>query len=54
MPISTEQLEEAIRTKIEGGVEHVVSLSVQISRPPLYTDAGSLSSKYSTFLVSDL
>lgn len=24
MPVTQEQLEEAIRTKIEGGVEHVV------------------------------
>lgn len=25
MPVTPEQLEDAIRTKIEGGVEHVVS-----------------------------
>lgn len=38
MPVTPEQLEEAIRTKFEGGVEHVVSLIEYYGMYQLLTD----------------
>lgn len=54
MPVTTEQLEEAIRTKIDGGVEHVVSYSAVNCSAILLMPGSISSSKSLTFLVSDL
>lgn len=32
MPVNAESLEQAIRTKLEGGVEHVVSRTVKAAK----------------------